>query len=108
VRAQLRGVLVAGEGALGGGRALHQNPAGTAAIDGVEIVAVLDLRAIGITELFVDGFLLGQFLVTFKIHGDVVRRAGPKGPATGRAIRLVHQSYRLGGTPPGDLEAMEL
>ena len=100
--------LVAGESALSRGRALHQNPAGAAAVNRVEVVAVLDLRAIGVAQLFVDALLFGQLFVALQIHGDVVRRAGAEDPAPRRAVGLVHQSDGLGSAAAGDFEAMQI
>src|SRR6185295_3552594 len=46
-----------------GGGALRQNAAGGTYIDRVEVVAILDLRTIGVAELFVKILLFGEALV---------------------------------------------
>src|SRR5579871_189163 len=88
--------LVAGEGSGRGGGALHQNSSWAAAVDGVEVISILDLRTVGIAELLVDSLLLGQLFVALEIHGDVVGRAGSEGPASGRAVGFVYQGDGLG------------
>src|SRR5208337_3445943 len=87
--------LVARESTLGCGRALHQNPARAAAIDRVEIVAILDFGAIGVAELFVKAFLLGKSFVGPGIQRDVMAGARAESPASRRTVRLMQQNDSL-------------
>ena len=53
--------FVAREATLGGRRALGQNAARRTTVDRVEVVAVLDLRAVGVAELLVEPFCSASF-----------------------------------------------
>jgi hypothetical protein len=62
--------------------ALHQNAAGTTAIDRMEVHTVFYFRGVRVAELFVDTLLLGQLFVTFNFECHVMRRTGAEDPAS--------------------------
>src|ERR1700691_5550800 len=84
--------LIARESALGRGRALHQNSARGAAINGMEVIAILDFGAIGVAQLFVNALLLGQARVGAGIHRDVMGAARAESPAARGTIRVMLQN----------------
>src|SRR2546425_9769173 len=62
----------------------------------MEVIPVLDLRAVGVAELFVQVLLLGEPLVGADVEREMMCRAGAEAPAARRAVRLVveHQRFR--------------
>src|SRR6202034_1058506 len=64
----------------------------------------LDLGTISVAELVVNPLLLGQLFIVFHFKRHVVSRASAKGPASGRAVRLVDQGHGACGAAVANLE----
>src|SRR6187399_3598717 len=72
----------------------------------MEVVAVLDLRTVGVAEFLVQPLLLGERVIALDLEGDVMPGAGAESPAALIAIRFVMQNQRLDGTTVADFEAV--
>src|SRR5262249_46317993 len=105
---ELVGRLVTRKPARGGRGALDQDSARAAAIDRMEVIAILDLRAIGIAEFFVEVFLLGQVFVRAGVERHVVAGSRAEGPASGGFVRFMNQDHGTIRAAGADLEAMEI
>src|SRR5215469_8596985 len=95
VRAEAVPRLILAEAASRGSCTFDENAAGTTAVDRVEVEAVLNLRAIGVAELFVNALLLRERFVRANVESHVVRRTGAEGPASGRFVGLMREDYCL-------------
>src|SRR5580704_17402356 len=101
-------VLVAIEAARLAASALHQDAAGRPGVHRVEVVAVLDVRCVGESQLLVNSLLLLQFFVAVDGQGNMMHRAGSEAPASGRAIGIVLKDQSLACTAGTHFEAVKL
>ena len=75
----------------------------------MEVVAILDLRTVGIAELFVQmPFCSANFSSLSRSMATWCAVPAPKTQATGRPIGLVDQSDGFGGTASSHFETMEV
>ena len=83
MRAQLFVGFVSRESTGGIGGAFGENAARGTDIDGMEVIPILDLRAIRVAQFFVQILLFGQRLIIGDFQRDMVTGAGAKSPAPG-------------------------
>ncbi len=104
--AKLIGRLVHGKSRGNRGGTFDKNSTRAAAINGVEVHAVLDLRSVRVAKLFVDTLLLRELFIVLNFKRHVVRSPRPEDPASGGTIGLVKKSDRLVGAAISDFKAV--